>query len=140
MTFIVKRKNETVKLPMRATDGSAGYDICANETCEISPWSRKLIETGLYIQVPSSTYCRIAPRSGLAWKNSIDVAAGVIDSDYRGEVRVLLVNNGDKIFNVHVGDRIAQLILETIITPEITVLDEIDDTARGAGGFGSTGK
>lgn len=139
MSFNVKLGSSTAKLPERKSEGAAGYDVFANEECEIAPWSRKCVKTGLFIQIPKDCYCRVAPRSGIALKNSIDVAAGVVDSDYRGEIGVILVNNGCKSFNVHVGDRIAQLILERIITPEITVVGEIEETSRGSGGFGSTG-
>lgn len=81
----------------------------------------------------------VAPRSGLTWKHSIDVGAGVIDGDYRGPVGVILFNHSDIEFQVNVGDRIAQLILEKIMTPDVTEVDDLDDTVRGVGGFGSTG-
>ena len=80
-----------------------------------------------------------APRSGLAWKHSIDVGAGVIDADYRGPVGIILFNYSDEAFEVKPGDRIAQLILEKIVTPEVLLVDDLDSTVRGAGGFGSTG-
>jgi dUTP pyrophosphatase len=89
--------------------------------------------------VPPGTYGRVAPRSGLAWKHSIDVGAGVIDEDYRGNVGVILFNLSDVDFEVKEGDRIAQLVLEKIVTPEVEEVEELDESARGAGGFGSTG-
>ena len=81
----------------------------------------------------------VAPRSGLTWKHSIDVGAGVIDADYRGPVGVILFNHSDVDFEVKVGDRVAQMIIEKILTPEVAEVDDLDSTVRGAGGFGSTG-
>ena len=89
--------------------------------------------------IPSEYYGRIAPRSSLAWKNHIDVGAGVIDEDYRGPVGVVLFNHSDEEFRIIQGERIAQLIITKIITPEVIVVDDLDDTKRGTGGFGSTG-
>ncbi len=100
---------------------------------------RVLLKTDIAIAVPSGTYGRVAPRSGLALKNGIDTGAGVIDEDYRGNVGVILFNHTDTDFAVAAGDRVAQLILEAIQTPAVEVVDELEDTARGAGGFGSTG-
>merc|ERR1719319_237928 len=89
--------------------------------------------------IPHGTYARLAPRSGLAWKHGIDVFAGVIDADYRGEVKVILYNTQDEAFTVKTGDRIAQLILEQIATPEVAVVEDLEASVRGSGGFGSTG-
>eukprot|EP00958_Prasinococcus_capsulatus_P023990 scaffold3691_cov394-Prasinococcus_capsulatus_cf.AAC.10 len=100
---------------------------------------RALVKTGLSIAIPQGTYARIAPRSGLAYKSGIDVGAGVVDYDYRGEVGVILFNFGNEDFQVRKGDRIAQLILEKIATPEVVEVSDLDDTVRGEGGFGSTG-
>lgn len=103
---------------------------------------KALIKTDLAIACPPGTYGRVAPRSGLAWKNSIDVGAGVIDADYRGNVGVILFNFSDDAFAVKKGDRIAQLILEKIVMADVEEVPEggdLDATARGAGGFGSTG-
>jgi dUTP pyrophosphatase len=98
-----------------------------------------LVKTDLSIAIPKDTYARVAPRSGLAWKHFIDVGAGVVDSDYRGNVGVILFNHSDVDFEIKHGDRVAQLILERIATPEVVEVEDLDDTARGAGGFGSTG-
>ena len=95
--------------------------------------------TGLSISFPAGLYARIAPRSGLALKKFMDVGAGVVDADYRGEVGVVLFNHGDQDFEVKMGDRIAQLILEQISTPEVVEVSGLDETVRGTGGFGSTG-
>ncbi|XP_016177828.2 deoxyuridine 5'-triphosphate nucleotidohydrolase, partial [Arachis ipaensis] len=99
---------------------------------------KALVATDLSISIPEGTYARIAPRSGLALKHSIDVGAGVIDADYRGPVGVILFNHSDVDFEVKVGDRVAQLILEKIVTPDVVEVEDLDSTVRGEGGFGST--
>lgn len=98
-----------------------------------------MVKTDIQIEVPEGTYGRVAPRSGLAWKNFIDVGAGVIDQDYRGNVGVILFNHSDTPFEIKKGDRIAQLILERIVHPVVVEAETLSDTNRGAGGFGSTG-
>lgn len=100
---------------------------------------KALVKTDIQIEVPDGTYGRVAPRSGLAWKNFIDVGAGVIDQDYRGNVGVILFNHSDVDFEVQKGDRIAQLICEQIVHPVVIEAHELSDTSRAAGGFGSTG-
>jgi dUTP pyrophosphatase len=129
------------KIPYRASKGAAGFDLCSNDNFTIQPGNRMLISTGLIIQIPEGCYGRIAPRSGLSTKG-IDVGAGVIDEDYLGEIKVLLINNSLLEFKIMTGDRIAQLLIEKVFYPEIVVLDNKDDftkTERGEGGFGSTG-
>jgi dUTP pyrophosphatase len=125
--------------PSRATEGSAGYDIQSIEGGYIPPMGRLLVRTGIAVEVPAGTYGRVAPRSGLSVRHGIHVGAGVIDRDYRGEIKVLLVNLGYEEFRFNKGDRIAQLILEKIHTPIVIVRDELSNTNRGDGGFGSTG-
>lgn len=98
-----------------------------------------MVDTDLAIAVPEGTYGRIAPRSGLAVKNFIDTGAGVIDADYRGQVKVLLFNHSEVDFEVKESDRIAQLVLERIYTPDVEVVEKLEESIRGAGGFGSTG-
>lgn len=98
-----------------------------------------IVKTDLSIAIPHGTYARIAPRSGLAVKHFIDTGAGVVDEDYRGAVGVVLFNHSDVDFNVKQGDRVAQLILERIVTPEVVEVESLDQTTRGAGGYGSTG-
>lgn len=100
---------------------------------------KALCKTDIAIAIPEFTYARVAPRSGLAWKNSIDVGAGVIDYDYRGNVGVILFNHSDIDFEVKRGDRIAQLILERISMADVQEVEELNETVRGTGGFGSTG-
>ena len=133
-----KLKNNAA-LPKRSTDGAAGYDLCASQDCTIPAGGKGLVHTGLSISFPAGLYARIAPRSGLALKKFIDVGAGVVDSDYRGKVGVVLFNHGDQDFVVKMGDRIAQLILEKIDTPPVEEVQGLDNTVRGTGGFGSTG-
>ena len=137
--LIVKRLTKTAVLPTRGSKFAAGYDLAASEPATVPAHGRLLISTGLSIAVPTGTYGRVAPRSGLAVKKGIDVGAGVIDEDYRGEVKVLLFNFSDDVFFVKAGDRIAQLILEKIETPEVVEIDELDASERGEAGFGSSG-
>lgn len=127
------------RLPVRI-GGAAGYDVFAVEPSAIPPGQRALVSTGLHFEVPPGHYMRVAPRSGLAVKQGIQTGAGVVDEDYRGEVRVLLFNHGAAPFEIGVGDRIAQLIFEKISTPTLVASPDLDVTGRGAGGFGSTGK
>ena len=135
----VQRLNNNAALPKRSTEGAAGYDLCAAHDCTIPAGGKGLVKTGLSISFPVGLYARIAPRSGLALKKFIDVGAGVVDSDYRGDVGVVLFNHGDQEFQVKMGDRIAQLILEKIDTPPVEEVQGHDSTVRGTGGFGSTG-
>lgn len=100
---------------------------------------KALIQTDLQIEVPNGTYGRVAPRSGLTWKNSLDVGAGVVDQDYRGNLGVILFNHSDDVFEVKKGDRIAQLICERIVYPNVVQVEKLNDTVRGSGGLGSTG-
>ena len=125
-------------LPKRGSALSAGLDICAIEDVEIQPKQRALARTGFAVAIPPGFYGRVAPRSGLAVKQGLDVLAGVIDSDYRGELCCVLYNTGDETIHLPAGSKICQLILEQIITPEATWVNDLDATARGAGGFGST--
>ena len=115
----MKRMNVNAKLPIRGTEGVAGYDLAAVQAVVVPVHGKCLVKTGLAMALPPSCYGRIAPRSRLALKNSIDVGAGVIDSDYRGKIGVILFNFGNEDFVVNMGDRIAQLIFEKIKTPEI---------------------
>ena len=133
------------QVPLSATPGSAGYDLCAAETVNIAPMEQVTLKTDIYIKVPYGTYGRIAPRSSLA-KKGLMVNAGVIDWDYRGEILILLVNLGKETITIQQGDRAAQLICEQIHKPAISQfsikrLEAFQqETTRGVGGFGSTGK
>ncbi|GAA5868787.1 hypothetical protein JCM3774_003894 [Rhodotorula dairenensis] len=138
-SFLVQRLSQTAQLPTRGSALAAGYDMYSAEDKTVPAQGKALISTGLAIAVPEGTYGRVAPRSGLASKHMIDTGAGVIDADYRGEVKVLLFNLSQTDFQVKQGDRIAQLILERIVTPEVQEVESLAETVRGAGGFGSTG-
>ena len=139
--FKVALCHPDAKCPQRKTVGSAGFDLYACENKVIRSQHRSLVSTGLKIQIPLDCYARIAPRSGLA-VSEIDVGAGVVDSDYRGELKVLLINNSTNDYHVDKGDRIAQLVIEKIYKDDFEVVDEdvLDNSVRGEGGFGSTGK
>ncbi|KAJ7068003.1 dUTPase-like protein [Mycena amicta] len=137
--FLIKRLSDKAKLPTRGSPLSAGYDLYSAEKKTIPARGKALVDTQISIAVPAGTYGRVAPRSGLASKFMIDTGAGVIDADYRGVVFVLLFNLSDKDFQVEEGDRIAQLIIERIYTPDVLEVEDLDETLRGAGGFGSTG-
>lgn len=138
--LLVKKYFPEAKLPIRATPGSAGYDLAASDDKTIPPGGRDLVATGISIKVPEGTYGRIAPRSGLAVRNGIQVGAGVIDSDYTGEIKVVLFNSDpNNSFVIKAGDRIAQLVLEKIECPEVEEVSDLNNTYRGDGGFGSTG-
>jgi dUTP pyrophosphatase len=128
------------KLPTRATVGSAGYDLYSPESGTILPMQRVVIPLHISIQLPVGTYGQIAPRSGLAVKYGIQVGAGVIDEDYRGNVGVVLFNVSDKPFVYQKGDRVAQLIVKSYESPTIQQVDQLDESKRGSGGFGSSGQ
>ncbi|KAF7992928.1 hypothetical protein HCN44_005709 [Aphidius gifuensis] len=125
--------------PLKGSALAAGYDLRSAYEYVIPAKGKELVKTDIQIEVPEGTYGRVAPRSGLAWKNFIDVGAGVIDADYRGDLRVMLFNHSDVDFKVSPGDRVAQLICEKIAYPELEEVKSLNDTERGAGGFGSTG-
>jgi len=132
------------ELPSFETQGSAGMDVRANieESIILKPLERKLIPTGLFFEIPLGYEMQVRPRSGLAFKKGITVlnAPGTIDADYRGEVGVLLVNLSSEDFEVEDGDRIAQLVVARHESPVLIAVEQLDDTERGSGGFGSTGK
>lgn len=134
------KKMDNMVTPLCGTSGSAGYDIYSSEECKIPPHERRMISTNLFIEIPKGFYGSIRPRSGLAVKHGIDVLAGVIDEDYRGEIKVVLYNSDkDKTFVVNNGDRIAQLIFQQYMRAVFTeVKDFSSETKRGCGGFGST--
>eukprot|EP01018_Ginkgo_biloba_P020151 Gb_28972 [translate_table: standard] len=135
----VKKLSPNAILPSRGSAMAAGYDLSSARVAVVPARGKALVQTDLSIAIPEGTYARIAPRSGLAWKQSIDVGAGVIDADYRGPVGVILFNHSDQDFEIKAGDRIAQLIIEKILTPQVLEVNDLDSTFRGIGGFGSTG-
>lgn len=140
----IKRMRDGAQIPRNATAGSAGFDLCAaiETSVTIQPGQTVSIPTGLALQIESGYAGFIFARSGLGIKSGIVPAncVGVIDSDYRGEVLVGLFNHSNTAFTVNPADRIAQLVLMPVHTPSIELCEELDDTARGNGGFGSTGR
>lgn len=159
-TLLVKKLDKHATTPTYGSNAAAGLDLYANfgamrgdapephghplfvedDYVVLKPGQRKLFKTGIAIACAPSTYARIAPRSGLAYKHGIDVMAGVVDEDYRGDVGVILINHGDEDFVVKHGDRIAQLIITHYLASCPVEVSEVTDTDRGGGGFGSTGK
>jgi deoxyuridine 5'-triphosphate nucleotidohydrolase len=136
----IKLLTPTARVPTRADPGSAGYDLYCDEFyVMLDPGERKLISTGISVSFESDKYLRIAPRSSMSLKGC-DIGAGVIDSSYRGEIKVLLVNNSRQPYTFSRDDRIAQLILENCHPIEFVVVNELEISERGAGGFGSSGK
>ena len=128
-------------LPAYATDGAAGMDVVSAEDVVIAPAARHAVMTGLAVAIPHGYEIQVRPRSGLALKHGITVpnTPGTIDSDYRGELKVILINLGAAPFEIRRGDRIAQLVVAPVVRGAWIEVDSLDDTARGAGGFGSTG-
>jgi len=158
MEIKIKRLRDSAIIPTQKYSGDAGFDLYSTERIVIKPFERKIVPTGIAIQVPSGYYARIAPRSGLAVKNGIQVMAGVIDKSYTGEIGVVLLNcsilgseinprietvllGGVNDFVINPGDRIAQIIFEKIADDvSFTEVNDLDKTDRGSGGYGSTGK
>ena len=136
----VKKFSENAIIPTQGTNFAAGYDLYAAEDALVVCGSRKLIKTNISMEITPGYYGRVAPRSGLAYKSGIDVLAGVIDSDYRGDIGVILYNTDKNIdFTVKKGDRIAQIIFEACYIATLNNVENLDNTLRQAGGFGSTG-
>ncbi len=129
-------------LPSYATAGAAGMDVVAAEDIDLAPGSRHAVATGFAVAIPEGFEIQVRPRSGLALKNGITClnTPGTIDSDYRGEVKVILANLGSETFAVRRGERIAQLVPAPVQRASFVEVDSLDDTARGSGGFGSTGR
>ena len=142
--ILIKKTNRKVITPKYKTDGSSGVDLSAflEKKVVIKPNSSELIPTGLQVAIPEELEIQIRPRSGLAAKESIGVlnSPGTIDSDYRGELKIILFNHGKEDFTINNGDRIAQMVLVPILKMEFEEVDSLPDTVRGQGGFGSTGK
>ena len=148
MNFLSSEEEEVLRFvkltenafsPYKGTADAAGFDLCSAYDYEVQPSGKVLALTDLQIAIPKGCYGRVAPRSGLAHKNFIDVGAGVIDRDYRGNVGVILFNFGKEVFPIKKGDRIAQLICERILYPKIKEYSSLNETLRGKSGFGSTG-
>ena len=141
--ILIKRLSKTVSIPKYETTGSSGMDLAADidNNIEIKPGETQIIPTGLSISIPQEFEIQIRPRSGLAAKYQLSVlnTPGTIDADYRGEIKVILINLGKKSFIVEKGLRIAQMVLCPLIKAKIKEVETLDDTTRGSGGFGSTG-
>ena len=142
--LLIKKLQKNIILPEYKTDGSSGMDLMANveQTVKILPGEKKMISTGIMVAIPEQYEIQIRPRSGLAAKNGISVlnTPGTIDSDYRGEIKVILINLGKDIFEIKKNDRIAQMIVCPIIKVELKEVENLPETVRGEGGFGSTNK
>ncbi len=141
MKIPVVRRDSVNQLPAFAHRGDAGADLVSAEALTIEPGHRALVSTGLSMAIPQGHGGFVLPRSGLAVRTGVSVlnAPGLIDAGYRGEVKVALINHGEEPFEILVGDRIAQLVVMAVETPEYTQTDTLETTQRGAGGFGSTG-
>jgi len=133
---------EGLPLPSYATTGAAGMDVVAAEDLDLAPGQRHAVATGFRVAIPDGYEIQVRPRSGLAFKHGISVpnTPGTIDSDYRGELKILLINHGTDSFAIRRGDRIAQLVPAAVTLASFDEVEELDDTHRGAGGFGSTGQ
>jgi dUTP pyrophosphatase len=141
MKLLVKKLSPDAILPRYAHPGDAGMDLCAAESADIAPGCSHMVHTGLAIQLPAGTEAQVRPRSGLALKNGITVlnSPGTIDEGYRGEVCVILINHSKTSFHIDKGMRIAQMVVQPVLTVSVEEAAELVDSARGTGGFGSTG-
>jgi dUTP pyrophosphatase len=138
----VKKLSFLAEIPAYQTEEAAGFDLHSIEDVVIAPQERKLIATGLAFDIPAGYEIQIRPRSGLAYKHGITVlnTPGTIDSDYRGEIKVLLINHSNEEFEIKVGERIAQAVIKEVIQAKFEEVEELSETKRGEKGFGSTGK
>ncbi len=141
--ILIKRFSKDVSLPKYKTDGSSGMDLTANNdsSIDLEPGKTAIIPTGISVAIPKNFEIQIRPRSGLAAKSQISVlnTPGTIDSDYRGEIKIILINLGSKVFTVNKGERIAQMVLCPLVKAKLKEVNNLDETKRGTGGFGSTG-
>jgi dUTP pyrophosphatase len=137
----VGQRGPPLELPRYETDGAAGLDLRADEPVTLSPGERRLVPTGLALEIPTGHEGQVRPRSGLAVRHGVGMvnAPGTIDSDYRGEVGVVLVNHGQAPVSFARGDRIAQLVIAPVARAELALVEDLSDSARGGNGFGSTG-
>lgn len=128
-------------LPQYQTSGAAGMDLCSSESFTLNPMERRGVKTGVKISLPDGFEAQVRPRSGLALKHGISMvnSPGTIDSDYRGEIRVILINLGQEVVPFEVGDRVAQLVIAPVTRADWNIVDELDTTERGTKGFGSSG-
>ena len=141
MKLLIERVDESAIIPFKAHKGDAGMDLFSNENTNIKPFERKLIHTGIRIQLPNNTEAQIRPRSGLALHNGITVlnTPGTIDEGYRGEIGIILINLSNEIFEVKKGMKIAQMVIKSTLVVTVEEVKGLNKTSRGEGGFGSTG-
>ena len=141
MKLLIERVDESAIIPFKAHKGDAGMDLFSNENTNIKPFERKLIHTGIRIQLPNNTEAQIRPRSGLALHNGITVlnTPGTIDEGYRGEIGIILINLSTEIFEVKKGMKIAQMVIKSTLDVTVEEVKGLNKTSRGEGGFGSTG-
>lgn len=141
MKLLIKKLSEEATLPQYAHPEDAGMDLYSIEAQTIQPGETALVRTGIAIALPPNTEAQVRPRSGLAAKNSITVlnTPGTVDEGYRGEIKVIMINHGKKPFVIEPKMRIAQMVICPVLHPDVILVDELDATARGVGGFGSTG-
>ena len=137
--LLVKRLTQTATLPTRGSVQAAGLDLYADACVSIMPHSNNLVPTGISVLIPTGCYGRIAPRSGVSVKTGLIVNAGVIDSDYRGEIKIVFQNPTRQYVDIKAGEKVAQLIIEKIALLDVKEVESLDDTTRGSNGFGSTG-
>ena len=139
MKIKIKKLNPEGRTPTRAKNSDAGYDLYSTVDLPITPTARELIPIGIAIEIPEGYYGRIAPRSGLAVRAGVDILAGVVDSGYRDEIKVVIINLGQGLVSISKGDRVAQLIIEKCHDADWEEVEELSDSDRGEGGFGSSG-
>lgn len=141
ITIPVKTLDEQATIPRFKHAGDGGADVTSIEDKVLEPGERAMVGTGISIALPEGYACFVVPRSGLAAKNGITIvnAPGLVDSGYRGEIKVILLNTSDTVFHINIGDRIAQLVIEHVESPTFLAVDSLDDSERGSDGFGSTG-
>ncbi len=139
MKLEIQKLNDDAKLPTYAHSGDAGMDLFSIETCTIAAGKRLLVATGIAMKIPEGYVGLIWDKSGLAYKRGMTMLGGVIDSGYRGEIKVVMQNLGDTAYEVVAGEKIAQMLIQAVMAPMIVGVDSLDDTSRAEGGFGSTG-
>ena len=138
----VKKLSKLAEIPQYQTEESAGFDLHSVDDVILKPFERKLIATGISFEIPKGYEIQIRPRSGLAYKHGITVlnSPGTIDSDYRGEIKILLINHSDEDFEIKVGERVAQAVIQKVYQASFEEVEDLNSTVRGVAGFGSTGK
>lgn len=136
----IKVKLDKAILPCRAHAADAGYDLFARHDIYIQPQGKVTADTGVHIEIPAGYFGDIRPKSGLLFNHDIVVGSGTVDSGYTGAVKVRIINFGNEAYQFHKGDKIAQMVIVPCLTPELTEVQELEETERGTGGFGSTGK